>query len=522
MRITDNMRFNTTVNNLFNSQSQYNDLIEKTVTQKKVNRASDDPIAATKIIDIRQGIAANGQYRKNIEDGDAWISMTESKLSSAYDLLVKAREIALGQATATATATGRKIASEDVQALIDEMTGLANAKFGDRYLFSGSRNDVEPFSTVQSAPTIKQAQEAAGNTFDGTVTSSGTYTGELNKTYAVKIIEGGTPAAATYQFSSDGGRTWNGTDPDFGTVSASTEGSGTAKQTLKGSVANAAGGLPITAATVWNTITGASVQDGTTFTITGKKHDGAAVSDSYTITDATTGTVNDLLSRIQTTFGNTVTATIDAAGKITIEDTTAGDSQLEMTLVGSLPMTAGGIVDLEDGVQLTFGAPGGETFGENDVFYVNAVVGGYYQGNNDRLSMTIGRGMNVAQNITGAEAFTASGGAGVDVFKTLNDLKSALDGNDVLAISAQLENLKGAQDQVVMNQSLCGTKASHLEMAKNNLDNLDEKLTSLLSDAQDADLADYATRLSMKEIALQASYAMAVKLRETTILKFLT
>lgn len=108
---------------------------------------------------------------------------------------------------------------------------------------------------------------------------------------------------------------------------------GTETQVVKGSVANVAGALPITSATVWNTIDGANVQNNTSFTITGKKHDGTAVSGSYTIANAATGTVNDLLTQIQTTFGATVTATIDGTGKITVTDTTAGDSQLEMTLV---------------------------------------------------------------------------------------------------------------------------------------------------------------------------------------------
>lgn len=408
MRITDNMRFNTTVNNLFNTQSQYNDLMEKMVSQKKVNRASDDPIAATKIIDIRQGIAANEQYRKNIEDSDAWISMTESKLSGAYDLLVKAKEIALGQATATANATSRKIASQDVQSLIDEMAGLANAKFGDRYLFSGSKNGAAPFSTTPGEARIEAAKKAGGNVFEGTALSSGTYSGTTNKTYAVKITGEGSLAAATAQISTDGGRTWNDT-----------------------------------------------TEDGT-----------------------------------------------------------------DLSVAGAM---AGGNINLGDGVVLTFDdSSGAKTFGKNDIFVVDATAGGYYQGNNDRLSMTINRGMSFTYNITGAEAFTASGGAGVDVFKTLNDLKKALDGNDVQGISGQLENLKNAQDQVIQNQSLCGTKASHIEMAKNSLDNLDEKLTSLLSEAQDADLADFATRLSMKEIALQASYALAAKISDITILKFLT
>jgi flagellar hook-associated protein 3 FlgL len=392
------MRFNMTVSNLFNAQSQYNDMMEKMVTQKKVNRASDDPIAATKIIDIRQGIAANGQYRKNITDSDAWISMSESKLSGAYDLLVRAREIAMSQATATANATSRKIASQEVQSLIDEMASIANAKNGDRYLFSGSKNGVAPFSTITEGASIEAAEKAGNNVFNGTAMSFGTYSGTTNKTYAVKITAAGFLATATAQISTDGGRTWNGAD------------------------------LPL----------------------------------------------------------------------------------------------VGGALNLGDGVVLTFDdAAGTKAFGENDIFIVNATAGGYYRGNNDQLSMTINRGMDMTYNITGAEAFTAMGGAGVDIFMTLNDLKNALNGDDPQGISGQLENLKNAQEQVVLSQSLCGTKANHIKMAKSSLDNLDENLTSLLSEAQDADLAEFATKLSMKEIALQTSYAMAAKISDTTILNFL-
>jgi flagellar hook-associated protein 3 FlgL len=398
MRITDNIRFNTTVNNLFNAQSQYNDLMEKMVSQKKVNRASDSPVAATKIIDLRQGIAANEQYRKNITDSDAWISMTESKLSGAYDLLVKAREIALGMVTATANAAGRKIAAQEVQSLIDEMAGLANAKHGDRYLFSGSKNGTIPFLAAPGEPSIEAAEKAGNNAFEGTAVSSGTYLGTSNKTYVLKITREGSLAAATAQISSDGGRTWNGTDLDMD----------------------------------------------------------------------------------------------------------------------------GGAIALGDGVVLTFDdAAGAETFGVNDIFIVNATAEGYYRGNDDPLSLTINRGMDMTYNITGAEAFTAAGQTGIDIFATLNDLKEALAGNDVQGISGQLENLKKAQDQITLNQSRCGTKASHIEMAKNNLDILNEKLISLLSETQDADLAEFATRLSIKEVALQASYAMAAKIGDTTILNFL-
>ncbi len=398
MRVTENMRFNTTVNNLFNTQGQYNDVIEKLVSQKRVNRASDDPIAATKIIEIRQSMAANQQYQTNMNSCESWVSLTESKLSSAFDLLVKANELALGQSTGTANATTRKITAQNIQSLIEEMTSLANSMSGDRYLFSGSRNGSAPFSATVLNAQIETPRAARDNTFTGTVTSSGTYTGTTNKTYAVKVTTAGILAAATYQYSNDGGRTWNGTDISM----------------------------------------------------------------------------------------------------------------------------AGGSLNLGDGVTLTFDDAGGtKALGKNDVFYVNAIAEGYYRGDNDSVNLTINRGTTLTYNITGAEAFTAEGSYGVDIFKTLNNLKTALENNDSAGITAELDNLEKARNQVSLNQSLCGTKLNHIDVSRSNLEEMDTNLTSLLSESQDADLAEMATRLSMKEIALQASYAIAAKVGDTTILNFL-
>ncbi|MBN1380245.1 MAG: flagellar hook-associated protein FlgL [Deltaproteobacteria bacterium] len=398
MRVTENMRFNSMVNNLFSTESQYYEIMEKVASQKNVNRASDDPIAATKIIDIRKSMAEYEQYRKNMQMSDRWISAAESKLSSAFDLLVSAQEIAVGQSTATATAATRLTAAQSVEAIIQEMLNLANAKEGDRYLFAGTRNDTAPFTGTEMSAVIETAGKGEDNVFGGNVTSGGTYTGTGNQTYVLKVTTAGNLSAATCQISTDGGRTWNGVD---------------------------------------------------------------------------------------------------------------------------LAMT-GGVISLGDGVELTFDDLGGtEVFGENDVFYVNAMAGGFYKGNNQDLSLTINRGSSVTYNLTGEEVFTSAGSSGADIFKILNDLKTALEDNDAGAVADLIDDLKDAQNQISLNQSLCGTKLNHLEIAENNLSDYDEKLTSLLSETQDADLAELATKLAMKELALQASYSVAAKVGELSLLNFL-
>ena len=135
--------------------------------------------------------------------------------------------------------------------------------------------------------------------------------------------------------------------------------------------------------------------------------------------------------------------------------------------------------------------------------------------------MPISRITSVDYNTNGSEAFTAAGSNNVDIFKTLNDLYDALNSNNVPGISAQLDKLKNAQNQVTLNQSLSGSKANYIEVAKNNLEEVDMQLESLLSQTQDADLADLSTKFAMKEVALQASYTIAAKIGKMTILDIL-
>jgi flagellar hook-associated protein 3 FlgL len=388
------MRYTAMLSNLFGNRTIYNDLTEKIATQKKVNRASDDPLSATKIITIRQGMVAIGQYTKNIDSCKSWLSATESTLSGVRKLLETAKGIAVGGLGGDAST--REIAAENIQAIIDSLRSLVNTKWGDRYLFSGTREGVEPFSVNPSVATIAPAQAAADNQFTGTADSGGAFTGSANMAYVVKITAAGVLGAAKYQLSADGGRTWG----------------------------------------------------------------------IETLTDV------------------------------------------------------GGVVALGDGATLTFDDLGGASpLALNDLFSVNANAAGYYQGNSEPLSMTIDRETVFQYSITGAEAFTQAGD--VDIFGTLAALKDALINDDSAEISIQSENLKRATTQILLCQSRCGMKANHLDVVKNNLAHFDNTLNFLLTETQDADMTELAAKLLMNETALKASYAMAGKIGDITIMDYL-
>ncbi len=119
---------------------------------------------------------------------------------------------------------------------------------------------------------------------------------------------------------------------------------GAVAEVLTGGTAHTTDGTTaISPTTQWDQIFGANVQAGTSFTMTGRNHDGTAVSGSFTIS-STSAQVGELLTYIEDTlFSGTVTATIDAAGKLQITDDVTGDSRLELDLITNNP--AGGSLD---------------------------------------------------------------------------------------------------------------------------------------------------------------------------------
>ncbi|MDI9554474.1 MAG: hypothetical protein QM256_01660, partial [Pseudomonadota bacterium] len=92
MRITENMRYGSLIDSLGRAQGSYGSLMEQMASQKKINRPSDDPVGTTRVLDFRGVRDTIAQYGRNIENADAWLKLSETKLENISDLIGKARE----------------------------------------------------------------------------------------------------------------------------------------------------------------------------------------------------------------------------------------------------------------------------------------------------------------------------------------------------------------------------------------------------------------------------------------------
>ena len=171
-----------------------------------------------------------------------------------------------------------------------------------------------------------------------------------------------------------------------------------------------------------------------------------------------------------------------------------------------------------DGITMTFTAG---TFAANDVFHVDAYAPGYYNGNGEDLASEVGKDLSINYNTTGETVFTKQGQGTVDIFQTLNDLKTALSNNNATGIANQLDPLSEAQNQINRYVGRCGTRANSLDTSSSTLADMDTSITGLTSNIEDADVTKLVTEFQMKQVALQASYKMAADLTTNSILNFL-
>jgi len=147
MRISTMMMFNNIVSNLAKGTERTQDIQEVITSMKKINRLSDDPVGASKVVDYESHLSKLGQYRENITYGNSWLSMTDSVLQDMQNLVTEAKNIAIAQSTETATSETRQQAAVAVRNLYEQMINFANTKLGGSYIFGGSLTNSPSFNS---------------------------------------------------------------------------------------------------------------------------------------------------------------------------------------------------------------------------------------------------------------------------------------------------------------------------------------------------------------------------------------
>ena len=144
MRVTDLTKHNAVVRHMNQASEQVATIQENMSTGKRINKLSDDPIAATQVQDFKTKISFFDMIQRNIQNNYIMLDRYEAELSDMGDMLQRAKTLILSQANANADQATREVTAQELQAIIDELFNAGNSKIGKLYIFSGTETLTQP------------------------------------------------------------------------------------------------------------------------------------------------------------------------------------------------------------------------------------------------------------------------------------------------------------------------------------------------------------------------------------------
>jgi flagellar hook-associated protein 3 FlgL len=134
----------------------------------------------------------------------------------------------------------------------------------------------------------------------------------------------------------------------------------------------------------------------------------------------------------------------------------------------------------------------------------------------------IGPGVTLAVNVRGDEVLGGSAGATGNMLAVLRDVATHLRTGDTQSLgNADLKALDGQIDNVLAIHARVGAGMNRLETASSRLAQIEESATSMLSNTEDADMAQVLTDFSTQQAVYQSALQAGARIVQTSLLDFL-
>ena len=112
---------------------------------RRMEKPSDDPLATHTALRLRNELQGLANDQRSISDAKGWLDTTEAALGAMTDIAQRARELALQGSNGTMAQADRNKIADEIDQLIQTAKSSANASYGGRYVFSGTRTDTPPY-----------------------------------------------------------------------------------------------------------------------------------------------------------------------------------------------------------------------------------------------------------------------------------------------------------------------------------------------------------------------------------------
>ena len=144
-RVSENSNVDALNYSISKAKQRLEDLQSKSATLRSITKPSDNPINNVEALQIINRNKDNDQYIKNADFALLQLNVTENSLEEITDIISKAKELAIGQASDFYGPDVRKNVSKEVKQLRNQLLSIANRRLGQRYIFGGHKTNDAPF-----------------------------------------------------------------------------------------------------------------------------------------------------------------------------------------------------------------------------------------------------------------------------------------------------------------------------------------------------------------------------------------
>jgi flagellar hook-associated protein 3 FlgL len=123
---------------------------EVVTSGRRINHLADDPIGATRAMDLRGFENTVAQYTRNIDNTMPFLEQADSAFDDVVQGMTRARELTVQMANDIYSPVERRAVGREIRQIFEHLLSVANTKVENRFLFGGFINGAAPFTETST------------------------------------------------------------------------------------------------------------------------------------------------------------------------------------------------------------------------------------------------------------------------------------------------------------------------------------------------------------------------------------
>ncbi|SDI27366.1 flagellar hook-associated protein 3 FlgL [Pseudomonas flavescens] len=146
MRISTSQMYASSISGYSKGYSDITKTYEQISSGKRVNTPADDPVGASRLLQLEQQQGQLTQYSDNMKSATNSLSQQESTLQSMTNVLQRARELSVRAGSGSLSNEDRTSIAQELDQIQEQLLTMMNGKDANgQYLFAGAQSATQPF-----------------------------------------------------------------------------------------------------------------------------------------------------------------------------------------------------------------------------------------------------------------------------------------------------------------------------------------------------------------------------------------